>query len=152
MRKFSALLFLSVMLLACSAIAAQQKTIVNDRNAKTMLVGKHLLSLQWISWDYFGSAVVTETKGVLSLKGTQKGRGTTDFLKIDGIITEINARDFKFDGTIETQITHLNNGEVCRRSGEMTFAVTGKRKYWRLQEMTNPCDEVVDYIDVYFRK
>lgn len=141
-----------IMFLLVVVTPAQNKTIVNDVNARRALVGKHLFSLQWISWDYFGTAVVTDKKGVITLKGTQKGRGNTDFVKVDGVITEINAKNFKFDGVIESQISHINNGELCRRSGEMTFAVTKKRKYWRLQEMKNPCDDVTDYVDIYFRK
>jgi len=134
------------------SVFAQEKTIVTDANAKKMLLGKHLLSLQWLSWDYFGAANVTDKKGVLYLKGEQKGRGNTDFVKIDGRIISIDKNEFKFDGTIIIQISHNNNGEPCERTGEMTFAITGKRKYWRLQEMTNPCDEVTDYVDIYFRK
>ena len=33
-----------------------------------------------------------------------------------------------------------------------TFAVTKSRPYWRLQDMNNPKDGVVDYVDIYFRK
>ncbi len=134
------------------SVYAQEKTVVNDANAKKMLLGRHLLSLQWISWDYFGTATVTDQKGVLHLQGSQKGRDSTDFLKIDGTITEIDKTEFKFDGTITMQISHINNGKPCERTGEMTFAITGKRKYWRLQEMQNPCDEATDYVDIYLRK
>ena len=130
---------------------AQEKTVVNDAKVKNMLLGKHMLSLQWISWDYFGSATVTNKDGVFYLKGRQKGRGNTDFVEIDGIITRIDLKQFKFDGKITIQISHINSGEPCLREGEMTFAITGKRKYWRLQEMDNPCDPVTDYVDIYFR-
>ena len=41
-----------------SSAVAQNKTVVNDANAAKMLLGKHLLSLQWISWDRFGAANV----------------------------------------------------------------------------------------------
>lgn len=133
------------------SIFAQHKTVVNDADAEKMLLGKHLLSLQWISWNYFGAANVVNRRGVYNLKGEQKQHGGSDYLKVDGVITEINAKDFKFDGTIEMQISQINGGAPCKREGEMTFAVTGKRKYWRLQEMTNPCDEVTDYVDVYFK-
>ncbi len=133
------------------SVFAQQKTVINDAKARNMLLGKHMLSLQWISWDYFGSATVTNSHGVYYLKGSQKQRGGTDFLEVDGVITEINAKDFKFDGKITMQISHINDGEPCVREGEMTFAVTGKRKYWRLQEMDNPCDTATDYVDVFFR-
>jgi hypothetical protein len=42
-------------------------------------------------------------------------------------------------------------GPAFERTGEMTFRVTGKRKYWRLMEMDNPCEGVTDYVDIYFR-
>jgi hypothetical protein len=128
-----------------------QNTIVNNTKAKTMLLGKHRLSLQWISWDYFGAATVTNKGGVLYLKGEQKSRKDSDFVKIDGKITEINAKDFKFDGTIITQVTYINGGKPCERTGEMTFKITGTRKYWRLMEMNNPCEAVTDYVDIFFR-
>lgn len=130
---------------------AQEKTVVNDAKAKAMLLGRHKLSLQWISWDYFGQANVTNKRGVLYLKGEQKQRRGSDFLKIDGVITSIDAKEFVFDGTITMQISHIADGKPCERTGEMTFRITGKRKYWRLQEMDNPCDEATDYVDIYFR-
>lgn len=130
---------------------AQEKTVINDTKARQMLLGKHMLSLQWISWDYFGTATVTNKAGVYYLKGNQKQRGGTDFLEVDGVITEINAKDFKFDGKITMQISHINGGEPCVREGEMTFAITGRRKYWRLQEMQSPCDVTTDYVDIFFR-
>ena len=135
--------------LSCAALA--QKTIVNNARAKSMLLGKHRLALQWVSWDYFGTATVTERGGALYVKGEQKQRRGTDFVKIDGRITEINAKDFKFEGTIITQVSHINGGQPCTRDGEMTFKITGSRKYWRLAEMTNPCDSVTDYVDIFFR-
>ena len=135
-----------------ASVYTQEKTIVNDANARKILLGKHLLSLQWISWDRFGTATVTNKNGVLYLKGSQKGSGNTDLLSIDGTITEINAKEFKFEGTIVMRISHINGGEPCERSGEMTFAITGKRKYWRLQEMKSPCDVTTDYVDIYFRR
>ncbi|CAN5636614.1 hypothetical protein BH24ACI1_BH24ACI1_27830 [soil metagenome] len=148
------IIYASLVVLAgfSSLVFAQEKTVVNDADAKKMLLGKHLLSLQWISWDYFGTATITNKVGVLHLKGEQKQQGGSDFVKIDGTITSVDKKEFKFDGTIIMQISHINGGEPCTRSGEMTFAVTGKPKYWRLQEMTNPCDEATDYVDIYFRK
>lgn len=128
-----------------------QRTIVNDRRASAMLLGKHRLSLQWISWDYFGTAIVTDRRGTYYLKGEQKQRRGTDYLRIDGRITEINAKNFKFDGTIVMRVNSINNGEPCTREGEMTFKITGSRRYWRLAEMTNPCEAVTDYVDIFFR-
>lgn len=138
--------------LACFASTfAQQKTDINDANAARMLLGRHKLSLQWISWDYFGTATVTNRKGAYWIKGEQKGRGNTDFVKIDGTITSIDAKEFKFSGKIVSQISHIFGGKPCMREGEITFKITGKRKYWRMMEMDNPCDGVTDYVDIYFR-
>jgi hypothetical protein len=148
-KKFIFAIFLTVTMFGFSAFA--QKTVVNDAKAKTMLLGRHKLSLQWISWDYFGAATVTNKGGMLYLKGEQKQRGGNDFVRVDGTITEINAKDFKFDGTIVMQIKDINNGEPCERNGEMTFKITGARKYWRLMEMDNPCEGVTDYVDIFFR-
>jgi hypothetical protein len=131
---------------------SQEKTKVNDAKMKTKLLGKHMFSLQWISWDYFGSATVTENKGVLLLKGVQKSRENDDYVKIDGEITSIDSKSFVFVGTVETKISHINNGKPCIRDGVMTFAITKNRKYWRLQDINNPCDDVADYVDIYFRK
>jgi hypothetical protein len=147
------IIFIKFLLLAVFTFAAsgQEKTAVSDTKAKTMLLGRHKLSLQWISWDYFGVANVLNRNGVLHLKGEQNSRDGNDYLKIDGVITSVDAKEFKFDGTITTKISHIAEGEPCERTGDMTFRITGKRKYWRLQEMDNPCDGVTDYVDIYFR-
>jgi hypothetical protein len=147
------LFFLLFVLGSVTFAAAQERTDVNNRAAANMLVGRHRLSLQWVSWDYFGVATVTNRRGVYSIKGEQKGRGrgNTDFVKIDGRITSIDVKEFAFTGTIITQISHINGGKPCTRDGEFTFKITGKRRYWRLQQMDNPCDPVTDYVDIYFR-
>ncbi len=135
-----------------AAVYGQEKTVVNSVSAKNKLLGKHMLSLQWISWDYFGVATVKQEAGVYYLTGSQKSKENTDSLEIDGVITEINAQEFTFNGTITTKVSHIDEGKDCVRDGEMTFAITKNRKYWRLQEMDNPCDDVVDYVDIYFRR
>ena len=132
---------------------AQEKTVVNDPAAAQRLLGRHMLSLQWISWDHFGVATVTNRAGMYSIKGEQNGRGksSTDFVKIDGAITSIDTKEFAFKGVITTRVSHINNGEPCVRDGEFTFKITGTRKYWRLQQIDNPCDQAADYVDIYFR-
>jgi hypothetical protein len=142
---------LIVFVFAATASFAQEKTVVNDAGAKAMLLGRHKLSLQWISWDYFGSANVAARGGVLYLKGNQRQRGGTDYLTVDGRITSVDAKEFSFSGKIVMQISHLNGGKPCVRDGDFTFKITGKRKYWRMQEMDNPCEQVTDYVDIYFR-
>jgi len=129
----------------------QPGTVIKDAAAKTKLLGQHRLALQWISWGYFGKAIITESDGTLFLKGEQKARKGGDHLSIDGIITEVDAREFKFKGKIVTKVEINNGGKPCERNGEMTFTVKGNRRYWRLKEMENPCEEVVDYVDIFFR-
>lgn len=116
-----------------------------------MLRGRHLMSLQWVSWDYFGVATVSNKGGVYRIKGQQNGRGNSDFVEIEGVIRSIDTKEFVFEGTIITQVSHINGGLPCTREGEFTFKITGKRKYWRLMQMDNPCDPVTDYVDIYFR-
>jgi hypothetical protein len=130
---------------------AQGRTIVNDQAAAKMLLGKHKLSLQWISWQHFGAATVTNEAAVYSIRGSQKSRDNRDLLTIEGIIVSIDAKQFVFEGKIVTQISHINCGKPCTRHGDFTFKITGKRKYWRMQEMDNPCDQATDYVDIFFR-
>lgn len=145
------ILLVTTLLILPLAVFPQTRTAVADAAAAKRLLGKHMLSLQWISWDYFGTATVTNKKGVYALKGEQRGRGNTDFVTIDGTISRIDTKEFTFSGTIVTQVSHINGGEPCMREGEFTFKITGTRKYWRLMQMDNPCDPVTDYVDIYFR-
>jgi hypothetical protein len=128
-----------------------KKTIINDAKAKRLLLGVHRFSLQWISWDYFGKATVTEKNGVLYLRGEQKQRRGSDYVKIEGHIAEVSAKEFKFVGKVDMRVSHLGGGKLCPREGELTFKITGSRKYWRMQEMDNPCDTATDYVDLFFR-
>lgn len=149
MKKF--LILITLVFFGLLSTHAQERTIINDAAAAKMLLGKHKLSLQWISWDYFGTATVTNKAAVYSIKGSQKGHGNSDFLTIEGMIVSIDAKQFVFEGKIVMQISHINSGKPCERQGDFTFKITGKRKYWRLMEMDNPCDEATDYVDIYFR-
>lgn len=151
-KKRSALLLAAVLLVAATPAAARDdapKTVVNDAAARRLLLGRHMLSLQWVSWDRFGVATVTERAGTLYVKGEQ--RNGSDFVTLDGVITRVDATEFAFRGTIVTQVSHINGGKPCTRDGEFTFAIKGGRKYWRLQQMDNPCDVAADYVDIYFR-
>ncbi|MEO7539345.1 MAG: hypothetical protein ABIV21_04920 [Pyrinomonadaceae bacterium] len=148
--KRTVVLLLILLVLSLSALA-QQKTVVRHAKAAKMLLGKHRVSLQWISWDHFGTATVVNRSGDYRLKGEQRGRGSEDLLTVDGKITSIVAKRFVFVGKVVTQISHINGGKPCTREGEMTFKITGERKYWRMQEIDNPCDQAADYVDIYFR-
>ena len=127
------------------------KTVINSMTAKEKLLGTHRFSIQWISWDYFGKAAVTEKEGVLYISGEQKSKENDDFIKMEGVITEVNEKNFVFDGMITAKIYHLNAGKPYERKGKMTFRISLGRSYWRLREMENPAGGgVVDYVDIFF--
>ena len=116
---------------------------------RAALLGTHRLSLQWISWEKFGTATVVDNDGVLILKGSQ--HVGDEYLTVEGSVTWIGPKKFTMHGVIVTKIDSINKGQPCKRSGDMTFAIMDGRKYWRLQEMDNPCEAVTDYVDIYLR-
>jgi len=127
-----------------------------DAAARARLVGDHALTLQWLGWGDLSRAgkIVIEDRGdTLSVTGEQSGEGENlgDYLRLSGKIVSASKDGFVFVGDITTRVGHIANGAECKRSGTFTFKTKGARKYWRMQEMTNPCDPVTDYVDVYFR-
>lgn len=120
--------------------------------ATTIREGKHLLSVQWIEDVNYGSCQIKRTgkAGEYTITGTHYNKAKTDWLKIDGKITVVNSKRLRFNGTIKTRINHIANGKEQIRRGDFDFLSTGSRKYWRLQQMYNPEDICVDYVDIYF--
>ena len=148
---------LGILLLAFCALtsAATSKTGL-DAPARARLVGEHRLTLQWLGWNDLGRSgnLVIEDRGrILSVAGEQSGQGENlgDYLKISGNIVSATKDGFVFTGDITTRVGHIADGVACKRSGTFTFKTKGTRKYWRMQEMDNPCEPVTDYVDVYFR-
>lgn len=127
-----------------------------DAAAKARLVGEHLLTLQWLGWGDLSGAgrLSVEDRGdTLSASGEQLGSGDNagDYLRMSGRIVSASRDGFVFEGDIAIRVHHNADGAECKRGGTFHFKATGKRKYWRMQEMDNPCDGVTDYVDVYFR-
>ncbi|WP_242107888.1 hypothetical protein [Luteimonas aquatica] len=126
-----------------------------DAEARARLVGEHLLTLQWLGWgdlSQAGTATIRDDGGALAVAGRQEGTGENagDYLEIAGKIVSADRDGFVFAGEILTKVNHLAQGAECRREGTFHFKATGKRRYWRLQEMDNPCDTATDYVDLYF--
>lgn len=133
--------------------AAPVKTRVNDANARKQLLGEHLLTLQWITPDngVAGKAQVIEENGLLKLKGEQRD-AKGNYLTVEGVIETVDTRSFVLVGKVELRVDFLAGGKVCPREGRFTFRITGKRRYWRMKEMDNPCeDNHVDYVDLFLR-
>jgi len=130
-------------------VADMKSTGTSDPAVEKKLLGKHMFSLQWISWEEFGTATIfKDAEGALFIDAYQALNG--DAVALTGRVIAIDAKTFIVDGELWTQVSHINGGNVCPRSGNFTFKATGNRKYWRLQEMENPCDGVTDYVDVFF--
>jgi acyl-CoA synthetase (AMP-forming)/AMP-acid ligase II len=129
-----------------------EPTFIQNTFAAKQLLGEHKINLQWIGWDNwreFGDLQVVDRQGTLYLKGRQtKG---DDYLEIAGEVVSIKAREFVFQGSIVTRVSHNNNGKPCERYGKMLFKITQNRKYWRLQEMQSPCGIETDYVDIFMR-
>ncbi|MBL0311442.1 MAG: hypothetical protein IPP78_01755 [Holophagaceae bacterium] len=135
-------------------MAAAPPTVIKDPAAKTMLMGEHGFTVQWVQWGRDkGKATVTEQDGVLRLKGEQRHGSSGNWATIDGIITEAAGKHFRFKGRIEIRVDFLGGGKPCQREGEFTFRISGARRFWRLKEMVNPCEDgnTVDYVDLHFR-
>lgn len=123
----------------------QRETFVKN------ILGKHMCSLQWISWKDFGTVIISQDSDrTVHVKGGQKSKTNSDYLEIDGILTVINPLHLQFAGEIITCVDHINNGKAVKRKGTYNFTVAGQRRYWRMQEMTNPDDPCCDYVDIYF--
>jgi hypothetical protein len=130
---------------------SQKEALVQDESAKKKLLGLHDLTLQWIGWDRPGKVIISEKDGILSIRGEQRNVKEGDYLTIEGVITSVSEREFTFKGIITTRVSYINMGKPCTREGTKTFVISGSRKYWRLKEYDNLCDDVADYIDIYFR-
>lgn len=116
---------------------------------KVHILGEHPCSLQWISWKEFGTVTFSETEdGKIKALGEQRKKG--DYLTIDGYVTIVSPLHIRIKGKIVTRVSHINNGKPVVREGTYNFKISGARKYWRMQEIGNPKEEVADYVDIYF--
>lgn len=144
------------LLCAFAAVSTAASAPGIDTTARARLVGDHRLTLQWIGWGDLAGAgrVVVAAQGhALSVHGEQTGHDDTagDYVRIDGHIVSATHDGFTFEGDILTRVSHIAGGAECRRHGTFHFSTTLGRKYWRMQEMDNPCDNATDYVDIYFR-
>lgn len=128
--------------------------IMNEQQRETFvknILGKHMSSLQWISWKDFGTVTISQgSDKIIYVKGGQESKTNSDYLKIDGTLTVLNPLHLQFTGEIITCVDHINKGKPVKRRGTYNFTVAGQRRYWRMQEMTNPDDSCCDYVDIYF--
>lgn len=153
-RPLAALLLASAMPAAqagapsATADSAGSPTRVLDASAAQRLRANKGLTLQWIDWNRRGTARVTVSGGVWTLRGEQAERGGPGRLRLDGKVTEIGRDYFLFDGTVSITDTP-DKGRQCSKHDVWRFAVTQNRRYWRIRTF-EWCDDLTDYVDVYF--
>jgi len=148
MRAIACLAFLLATAATQATPQAPRRTIVSDPAALARLRRNAGITLQWISWDYRGLVRVSEAAGLVHLHGAQAARGGAGRLELDGDLVSIGASSFTFRGHIAITDTP-DPGRSCMRDGDFEFRITGRRHYWRLQQMEQ-CDGLTDYVDIYF--
>jgi len=133
---------------------AQDITFTNsleNKKVEQRLLGKRMFSLQWILYKNnkkYGVANITRKDSGLYIDAHHEFNG--DYAVLKGDLTIISPSEFTVSGELVTRVSDIHNGNACQRSGTFTFKATGKRKYWRMQEIVNPCEDLADYVDVYF--
>jgi hypothetical protein len=152
MKMLACLAFLAIAVPDVAAAAAEPatagRTFVRDPAALARLRRNSGITLQWIDWDHRGRVTVSEARGLVHLRGSQARPGGTGRLELEGDVVEIGAGSFTFRGRIAITDTP-DPGRNCLRDGTYEFRITGRRRYWRLQEM-EMCDGLTDYVDIYF--
>lgn len=151
MHRIAAVLVLPLLAYGTAAASpVPPATQVQDRAALARLTGNSGISLQWIGWGGAerGKVKARWEKKVLTLQGAQSSKDGSARVSVEGNVVSISKTEFVLDGTIIIENTP-DIGRQCSKTGEWRFAITGRRKYWRLREF-EWCDQLTDYIDIYF--
>jgi hypothetical protein len=123
-----------------------------QENVKPVRTGSHSFTIQWISFNNSTPGKVAIKKigeDEYSIQGEQRDPKTNEYVTIKGTFLD-RGRILKFNGKIVSKINSINGGQPCELTGLSIFKASGKRQYWRLQQMLN-CDGVTtDYIDIFF--
>lgn len=128
------------------SLAPVQKTQINDQAAYERLLNNSGVTLQWLWSAKRGKMNAIDDNDVVRLEGTQANHEGT--LKVKGEVVSIGRDSFVLRGTILI-LDAPDKGRRCERTGDYEFKATGKRKYWRLQQMES-CDRLTDYVDIFY--
>ena len=147
MKKTICLSFLLAVILQATA---QTKTAA----APTLPVrtGQHSFTIQWIEFNKSNPGKVNVKKIAdqeYSIEGEQRDPKTKEYVTIKGTFLD-KGKILKFNGKIISKINTINAGQPCELNGLSIFKASGKRQYWRLQQMLNCDGQTTDYIDIYF--
>ncbi|GAB5469685.1 MAG: hypothetical protein Kilf2KO_27150 [Rhodospirillales bacterium] len=129
-------------------------TKVGDGVAAAQLVGSHGMTLQHIGPKPWGELIVFDDLGLYFASGQQLGDGQTsvDRLKVEGYVTEIDAKGFTLQGSVSYRITNDGTSSTCDRKGKHRFERIAKSNTWRAKSQAKPCGDWEDVLEVYLRK
>lgn len=124
----------------------EQKTEIKSQAAYERLLHNSGISVQWLWTDARGKLNAVDDNDVVRLEGGHTNENGS--VTIKGQVLSISADRFTFRGTILI-VDAPDKGRRCERTGDYEFRATGKRKYWRLQQM-EACGGLTDYVDIYY--
>lgn len=129
----------------------------SEDNTERLVLGNHVLTLQWLqNHNGIGKAEIYKKDGKILIDGYQEERykGHLNYMSMHGTIKIISPRELEFEGKIVTDINYINAGIPYERNGKFLLRAWRHRKYWRMQNMTQPDGQytATDYIDIYFAK
>lgn len=124
----------------------EQKTEIKSQAAYERLLHNSGISVQWLWTDARGKLNAVDDNDVVRLEGGHTNENGS--VTIKGQVLSISADRFMFRGTILI-VDAPDKGRRCERTGDYEFRATGKRKYWRLQQM-EACGGLTDYVDIYY--
>ena len=97
----------------------------------------------WISGS--GDLLVERTSGG-ELRARGRLRTPPDSVMLEGSVQIVDENRFTLTGLIHT----TRYGRECPRRGTFTFLISEGRRFWRLQETSNSCASMTDYLDIYY--
>ena len=129
-------------------LASFIKSSDNLDRMRSELIGKHMFGVQFI-YDGYGTAEITEEDGILRIKGKQYSTDQKEYVLLVGTITVIDERNFTVTGHLK-----LFTKGCCGlldRDINYTFRKTGNRKFYRLKERNDLCDQFTCayYLDIF---
>ena len=119
---------------------------------KPVRQGLHFFTIQWITFNKSNPGKVNIKRigdEEYSVQGEQRDVKSGDYVTIKGTFLN-QGKTLKFNGTIISKINFINDGQPCELKGLSIFKASGKRQYWRLQQMLNCDGQTTDYIDIFF--
>jgi len=127
-------------------------TVATRSQVKPVRTGWHSFTIQWIEFNKSNPGKVNVKKigdQEYSIEGEQRDPKTKEYVTIKGTFLD-KGKILKFNGKIISKINTINAGQPCELNGLSIFKASGKRQYWRLQQMLNCDGQTTDYIDIYF--